>query len=557
MSNWNIVDILRRKSRHFIVLLILLGVINSLLYSLLIILISTSISDQPLWYYDEYRWQIFSGLVIISFFLSRLFQTYMLRITNDVLYEYEVSILRKVASISFEQFTKLGPERVYTSISDVRVFSQLPEIFVNCLNAVVIVACCIVYMFVTSPVGGLIISSLLLVLYFNYRRASNIIEVNLEKVRDMQEAYHKYVKDLLGGFKEIKMGSTKRNNIFDKFIVTNRDRSKHLNFETSRRYLNNELLGNYSWYVVIGAVLFLIPVLAPMSFAQKSGVVVSILYLMGPVATLISSSPYFSFLNVALGRIKKLDEEVDQGDPVGEIDRSTHDDYNFEELELRGLTFKHVDANHGNAFALKPVNLTIKAGEVIFVVGANGSGKSTLVNLLTGLYKPTSGKILLNGSEVSYAQYARYGNQMSAIFTDGYVFSENYEDYVLNASPQLPRFINLMMLGEVIRIDYDRNYIETSLSKGQQKRVALINSLLEDKDILILDEWAAEQDPGFRNYFYTEVIAEFRRMKKTVIVVSHDDRYYECADRIVRFDYGTIVEDLRLTTNEKPVLSKV
>lgn len=556
MSNWKILDILRSKSKHFIVLLIVLGVINSLLYSLIIILISSSISGQPLWYYDGNRWQIFSGLVIISFFLSRLFQTYMLRITNDVLYEYEVSILKKVASMPFEQFTKVGSERIYTSISDVRVFSQLPEIFVNCLNAMVIVVCCIVYMFATSPAGGLIILSLLLLLYFNYRRASNKIEVNLEKVRDMQEDYHKYVKDLLGGFKEIKIGSTKRNNIFDKFIVANRDRSKQLNFETSRRYLNNELLGNYSWYVVIGAVLFLIPVLAPMSFEQKSGVVVSILYLMGPVSTLISSSPYFSFLNVALGRIKKLDEDVDHAAPAAEIDGLPVDNGYFEELELRGLTFKHSGGEPGNAFALKPLSINIKAGEVIFVVGANGSGKSTLVNLLTGLYRPTSGKIILNGRIVSYSQYASYSNRMSAIFTDGHLFSENYEDYVLKGSPQLPAFVNLMMLGEVIRIDYDRNRIETSLSKGQQKRVALINSLLENKDILILDEWAAEQDPEFRKYFYTEVITELRRMKKTVIVVSHDDRYYECADRIIRFDYGKIVEDHRLTIHENQVLSK-
>ncbi|MBV8965468.1 MAG: ABC transporter ATP-binding protein, partial [Mycobacteriaceae bacterium] len=80
------------------------------------------------------------------------------------------------------------------------------------------------------------------------------------------------------------------------------------------------------------------------------------------------------------------------------------------------------------------------------------------------------------------------------------------------------------------------------LSQGQRKRLALLTAYLEDRPIYVFDEWAADQEPQFRDVFYTEIITGLARRGKTVIVITHDDRYFHCADKIVKLDFGQIVD---------------
>ncbi|MCG8463435.1 MAG: ATP-binding cassette domain-containing protein, partial [Xanthomonadales bacterium] len=79
-------------------------------------------------------------------------------------------------------------------------------------------------------------------------------------------------------------------------------------------------------------------------------------------------------------------------------------------------------------------------------------------------------------------------------------------------------------------------------SQGQRKRLALIAALAEDRDLLLLDEWAAEQDPMFRRYFYETLIPQWRASGKTVIAVTHDDQYFHCADRVLTLNDEGLTE---------------
>ena len=83
----------------------------------------------------------------------------------------------------------------------------------------------------------------------------------------------------------------------------------------------------------------------------------------------------------------------------------------------------------------------------------------------------------------------------------------------------------------------------TDLSQGQRKRLALLTAYLEDRPIYVFDEWAADQDPYFKNIFYTQLLPALKARNKTVLVISHDDRYYHVADRIIKLDDGQIVSD--------------
>ena len=81
----------------------------------------------------------------------------------------------------------------------------------------------------------------------------------------------------------------------------------------------------------------------------------------------------------------------------------------------------------------------------------------------------------------------------------------------------------------------------TKLSYGQRKRLALLVAYFEESEIYVFDEWAADQDQEFREFFYREFLPAMKQQGKTMLVVSHDERYFHLADKVVKFDSGAIV----------------
>ncbi|HEY0067881.1 MAG TPA: ATP-binding cassette domain-containing protein, partial [Flavisolibacter sp.] len=153
--------------------------------------------------------------------------------------------------------------------------------------------------------------------------------------------------------------------------------------------------------------------------------------------------------------------------------------------------------------------------------------------------------IYLNGREVA-AESQAYRSHISAIFTDNHLFSQNYENYSLENNEEYEQLLKTMELDTVLSKDREAS-ARRKFSKGQGKRMALIFAMLENRPILVLDEWAADQDPYFRKYFYEILLPRLRKQGKTIIAVTHDDAYFRQADRIIKFDYGHIVKDIRVS----------
>jgi len=106
---------------------------------------------------------------------------------------------------------------------------------------------------------------------------------------------------------------------------------------------------------------------------------------------------------------------------------------------------------------------------------------------------------------------------------------------------QAAQYLHKLELDHKVSMKGNR-FSTVNLSSGQRKRMALIASYLEDRPIYLFDEWAADQDPVFRRVFYTQLIPELKRKGKTVIVISHDDAYFECADRLVQVANGRLTD---------------
>ena len=266
-----------------------------------------------------------------------------------------------------------------------------------------------------------------------------------------------------------------------------------------------------------------------------------LLFIVGPLSMVVSSVPQFASANLAAGQIRALEQTLDELNQWGQetpgaspaADRS-----GFERIELDEVTFSYVGPAGETLFTVGPTSLTIEAGEILFIIGGNGSGKTTFLNLLTYLYTPESGAVRCDGTPVTSDSAADYRSLFTAIFADFHLFEKLYGLYGIDPE-KVNSLLQQMQLADKTGFVDDR-FTDLDLSTGQRKRLALLVTLLDDRPIYIFDELAADQDPAFRRFLYEELLPELKQQGKTIVAVTHDDRYFHVADRIVKMEYGKL-----------------
>jgi putative ATP-binding cassette transporter len=207
-----------------------------------------------------------------------------------------------------------------------------------------------------------------------------------------------------------------------------------------------------------------------------------------------------------------------------------------------GVTHAYHRELEESSFTLGPINLTFYPGELVFIVGGNGSGKSTLAKLITGLYRPETGEIRLDGKPIKDENQVWYRQHFSAVFSDFYLFERLIGLSNTDLNSLARHYLVQLQLDQKVQVK-DGMLSTTALSQGQRKRLALLTAYLEDRPIYLFDEWASDQDPVFKEIFYTQLLPELKSRGKTVLVISHDDHYFHLAERIVKLDYGQVEYD--------------
>jgi len=260
---------------------------------------------------------------------------------------------------------------------------------------------------------------------------------------------------------------------------------------------------------------------------------------MGPIFMIVSAIPHLFRVNSSIGTLYNLEEELDAAGK-GEERVSKREITTFKEIRYEEVVFQYRDAEKTSIFTLGPLNFSIRSGEVLFIVGGNGSGKTTLLKLLTGLYYPDSGKIILDGRLLTQPQYPPYREMISPIFSDFHLFERLYgfDDVNEDKVNELLAVMDIHQKTEVV----DKQFTTIHLSTGQRKRIAMVVALMEDRPIYAFDEWAADQDPAYKDYFYEVLLKDLKAKGKTVIAISHDDRYFHHADRVLKMEFGKFIE---------------
>jgi putative ATP-binding cassette transporter len=211
-------------------------------------------------------------------------------------------------------------------------------------------------------------------------------------------------------------------------------------------------------------------------------------------------------------------------------------------LDLSNVHFNYERGTDSDRypFHLGPIELAVPAGEILFVVGGNGSGKSTLVKLLAGLYSPVEGEIRLGGELITTANIDWYRQHISVVFSDFYLFDELLGADDSDVDDRSNRLLLELELAHKVSVA-NGAFSTVDLSQGQRKRLAMLTSLIEDRPINVFDEWAADQDPHYKEIFYSQLLPRLKAQGKTTIVITHDDRYFNYCDRVIKLEDGKLI----------------
>ena len=372
----------------------------------------------------------------------------------------------------------------------------------------------------------------------NYRRTTE--ETSLSAARE--GAFFGLFGDLVQGFKEVKLNRA-RSQAIQAGLVTRARQAHAPRHQVNQRTVDDLQFSNGIFYVLLAVLVFVLPELWPSHHDKVEQTLSTVLFLMGPLTMFATTLPMLARAEAAVAGLYALEAEIDAAAHGRASEGPTLPDVSpgpaFERLGLHGASFHYTDDAGEVTFRSGPHELEIRRGELVFIVGGNGSGKSTLLKLLTGLYAPLEGELRLDGRPVDAGLRDVYRELFSIVFTDFHLFDRLYGLEDLDPA-EVQRWLAVMGLERKTRFEGGR-FTQTSLSTGQRKRLAFIVAVLRDKPVCILDEVAADQDPAFRQRFYRELLPALRACGTTVIVVSHDDAYFDCADRLIRLQDGRIV----------------
>lgn len=481
----------------------------------------------------------FAGLCLLVLSARVLAATLLVHLSQQSLGTLRAHLSRQILAAPLPRLEQLGSHRLLAALTEdvhavAEIFDRLP---VLCMN-LALIAGCLVYMGWLSP--GLLAAtlSLLALGILGFRRAQRHALPALERSRAAGDELQRHFRALTDGAKELKLNAGRREGFLHGALAETLEALRRHFVEGMTTLARAEAWGSLLFLMLVGLFLFGAGALWPQDLAVMTGYVLVLLYLRGPLEGLIANLPDISRARIALSRIEALRLDLEgQGERTPAVAGSFT---SLEGLELIGVSHRYRREGEDKPFMLGPLHLALRPGEIVFLVGGNGSGKTTLAKLLLGLYTPESGSIRVNGVSITDDNREAYRQLFSVVFADFYLFDTLPRPSGAPAS-RVQDYLRRLQLSHKLRIE-DGRFSTTALSQGQRKRLALLNGYLEDRPVYVFDEWAADQDPAFKRVFYTELLPELRARGKAVLAITHDDHYFELADRCLKLDEGQLTE---------------
>lgn len=497
---------------------------------------------------DEQWLALFFALVLGVALVTTFAQTALHRLGHRFVLHVRQTLVSQVLETDLEHLQSLGHGRVMAMLTvDVRnltvAFVHMPELLHSLFLALSVLS----YLAWLSP--GMFVSVLAAIVLTGGLGLLMVGRLNgyVRRLREDEDSLHQDYQAMVAGKRELTLNRY-RARVFFKSELTEHAESYRRNVTQADSLVDiSNSLASVLVLSLIGLSIYLSLGLGWASADVAAIYALAILFLRTPLMSAVAALPVMVSASVSYRKLQALHLPVlSDAEDIGQTSAFA----SFSTLALRNVSFGY----KGNDFSVGPVDFELRRGELIFVIGGNGSGKSTFANLLTGLYQPHSGELLVDGKPVSSARMSDYRMLFSAVFSDFCVFRQ-----LLAGSGQVADVSKidewLDRLDMRHKVSIEQGVLSSvDFSQGQKKRLALMLAALEDRECLLLDEWAADQDPQFRHIFYTDILPYLSRQGKTIIAITHDDHYFDSADRILKMDAGHLKE---LGVEERKALNRV
>ncbi|POP48012.1 multidrug ABC transporter permease/ATP-binding protein [Superficieibacter electus] len=487
----------------------------------------------------------FLGLLVLLMAVTLGSQLALTTLGHHFVYRLRTEFIKRILDTQVERIERLGSATLLAGLtSDIRnitiAFVRLPEL----VQGIILTVGSAAYL-ATLSTKMLLITALwmALTIWGGFVLVARVYR-HIATLRETEDKlYHDY-QTVLEGRKELTLNRERAEHIFNNIYVPDAKEYRHHIVRADTFHLSAVNWSNIMMLGAIGLVFWMANSLGWADTNVAATYSLTLLFLRTPLLSAVGALPTLLSAQVAFNKLRKFELATYQPE-FPQPKRHSQ----WQTLELRDVTFSYQE----NTFSVGPINLTLNRGELVFLIGGNGSGKSTLAMLLTGLYQPVSGQILLDGMPLAADSPEDYRKLFSAVFTDVWLFDQLLGAEGKPADPQLvDRWIKQLKMDHKLTLDNGK-ILDLKLSKGQKKRVALLLALAEEREIILLDEWAADQDPHFRREFYQVILPLMQAMGKTIFAISHDDHYFIHADRLLEMRDGQLAE---LTGEERAQASR-
>ncbi len=488
---------------------------------------------------------VFIILVIVRSLTKRYIDMRTARIAHTGVAKIRLSIAKKMRRIGLLEFESIQSEHIRTTLAEnCELLTDGCRAVVRTLPSIVMVSVSMLFIVNYSQIA-LVVSVVSISISF-----WALLEIGGEATRDTrrllrsQERFFEIFEHFLQGFKEMKIHSPRSDELHNDHLIPVTHEYRDLKAREEIHFGRISLWSTQLIFLVMGVTIFILPQYLSMPPAEILGIVLVLMFVCNHVQRHLPAVLTISRGSVALDVLRQLESRLsDAMEPSRESGGGHPPARNqFSSLTLEGIRFAYPPrTDNEESFSIGPADLNIQRGELVFIRGGNGSGKTTLLKVMAGLYRPSHGRILIDGEVIGDACQADYRNRISVVFADFHLFDRLYG---MPVNPeQAAQMLEKMGLESVTAFE-DGAFTRLNLSTGQRKRLAFTTAWLEDRPICVFDEVGADQDPEFRHRLYNEYLPELCSQGKAVIAITHDEKYFDHCDRLLAMHQGVLTKEV-------------
>lgn len=493
---------------------------------------------------------LFICLCFLIFFCQSASQIMLSRLAIDIRFKLRKELYSRVLKSHVASLEHVGTSRLIQALStDVSAIVMGAQLFPQLLTSSITLIGMLGYIAYLDINIFFYVSQVIIFGIVTYQVPVYFGTKYFSEAREKQDVLQEAFRGLVSGAKELKLSQEKQ----DVYVqsVLHSEEKQMMGYEKKGLSIFM-LVGNYGnllSFFAIGGLSFIFVNYSVISNSEVIAAVMVLLYVTGPISTLLNFIPSLSRTRISLKKINNLYHELDDE----AIPTKQSKTLNWSRLTLTNIEYTHKSsADNVSSFKIGPIDLTLSKGDITFIAGGNGSGKSTLAKIISQHYLPSTGFMSFDDTKIDKHNISNFREEISCIYSDYYLFDRilNFENKLKEVQDKANYYVKAFGLEEKVTIKNGR-FSTTKLSDGQRRRLALIVSIIEDKPLIVFDEWAADQDPQFKEIFYQEILLDLKRQGKAIIVISHDDRYFKVADKIIRMEHGkvTSLEEIQQNTN--------